>query len=478
MRRRTFLKMGSLAAIAPFNIGAVMRPAAGRKIRLAILGAGSRGRDLVANFCTEDVVAFCDPDPNYHVKMRERLARFYSREYAAKVAAFRTYDELLEKMGDSIDAVIVTLPNHHHARAGLMAMARGVHVYMEKPMALTIEEMRVLRDSARRNHVVTQVGTQCQSAEGTRRLVEYIQAGAIGQVREVWSFSDRLNAMFSRPPAAPPPKGMDWDAWCGPAPATDYYAPDENLIGNRLGMHPHDWHDWIGYGNGVLGNIGTHIVNPAYWALRLGEARPASVEAKVAKWGASGSFPWQSVVEWKYPARKGLDPVTIHWYDGIKDGVRADKDHLGRYGECLKREYQNLPPIVEELEKKYGQNLGALGSILVGEKGIMSIGLHGGALQFVPNKLQQAVGKVPKTLPRHKGVDHQKEFLRAIREPDVPANCNFDYAEPFAEMIELANLAARTGLKRLDWDGTHFTSDKSANALLKTTYRKGWELPS
>ena len=478
MRRRTFLKTGLAATLPLFNVGARTLPVTARKIRLAILGAGARGRALVPNLCHEDIVAFCDPDPSCHGSMRQQLARFYPGRDMTKVSGFSTYDELLEKMGSDVDAVVVTLPNHHHARAGLMAMARGLHVYMEKPMALTIEEMRLLRASARRNYVVTQVGTQCQSAEGTRRLVEYVQAGAIGQIHEVWSFSDRLNAMFSRPPAAPPPKGMDWDAWCGPAPVTDYYAPDENLLGNRLGMHPHDWHDWIGYGNGVLGNIGTHIVNPAYWALRLGEARPVSVEAKVARWGAPGSFPWQTVVEWTYPARNGLDPVTIHWYDGIREGVTPDKLHLGRYGECLKRDYQNLPPVVEELEKKYGQDLGALGSVLIGDKGVMSIGLHGGALQFVPNNLQKAVGKVPMTLPRRKGMDHQKEFLRAIREPDVPANCNFDYAEPFAEMIELANLAARAGLKRLDWDGTRLTNDEAANALLKTTCRKEWELPT
>ena len=132
----------------------------------------------------------------------------------------------------------------------------------------------------KRTGIVAQVGNHGHSEEGMRRLVEYIRAGTIGQVREVWSYDDRLNAMLYRPPKAELPKGMDWDSWCGPAPVCDYYAPTQD----HNGLHPHDWHDWIGYGNGSIGNMGTHIIDPVFWALDLGTVVPESVETKRAEW--------------------------------------------------------------------------------------------------------------------------------------------------------------------------------------------------
>ncbi|MDD3545581.1 MAG: hypothetical protein PHG96_09535, partial [Kiritimatiellae bacterium] len=123
-------------------------------------------------------------------------------------------------------------------------MAKGLHVYVEKPMALTIDEVRLMHAAQKKSGVATQVGNHGHSDEGMRRLVEYIHSGALGQIHDVWAFDDRLNAMMYRPPKSEPPNGMDWDAWCGPAPLCDYYAP----TADHNGMHPHDWHSWIGYG--------------------------------------------------------------------------------------------------------------------------------------------------------------------------------------------------------------------------------------
>ena len=324
----------------------------------------------------------------------------------------------------------------------------------------------------KKSGVATQVGNHGHSDEGMRRLVEYIQSGAIGQVHDVWAFDDRLNAMMVRPPKAEPPKGMDWDAWCGPAPVCDYYA----ATADHNGMHPHDWHGWIGYGNGAIGNMGTHILDPVFWALRLGEVHPASVEATELKWGVAGSWTWRNTIHWRFPARKGMDAMTLHWYDGVKDGIPYDRAHVNKTGICLKRDYQNLPPIIEELEKQHGQNLGCLGTVFVGETGVMAIGPHGDGLQFVPDTLRTKLPSPPKTIPREKGMNHQQDWLRAIRNPDRPAGCNFDYSAPLATTVLLGNVAARAGLKKLEWDGTAVTNDESANAFLKTTYRPGWEI--
>ena len=485
LNRSAFIRLAAGTGMASmFNIGCAgfgrsraRRIAAGEKIRLGLIGCGNRMGlrpcyGILNNLCGETIVCMAEPDESHWDKVRTVVKHHQPQTDVSKIVAFYDYREMLDKLGEELDAVVIATPNHHHATAAILAMSKGLHVFVEKPMALTIEEVDMMHAVARRYGVVTQVGNHGHSEEGMRRLVEYIQSGALGQIREVWAFDDRLNAMMCRPPSAPPPAGMDWDSWCGPAPVCDYYAPTED----HGGMHPHDWHSWIGYGNGSIGNMGTHILDPAFWALRLGEVAPASVEAKDVQWGAKGSWSCRTTLEWRFPARGDFDAVTLHWYDGVKDGITYDREHVDRIGVCRKRDYQNLPPIVEELEKKYGQNLGSLGTIYVGENGIMSIGPHGGGLQFVPNSLNKRLPKPPKTIPREKGMNHQVDWLRAIRNPDRPAGCNFEYSAPLAKTVLLGNVASLAGLKKLEWDGVRVTNDASANAFLKTTYRKGWEI--
>ena len=480
--RRDFVS--AAAALTAFNIGCAgfgtsraRRIAAGEKIRLGLIGCGGRmglsvNYGLVNNMCGEEIVCLCDPDPSRWDKVRAVVKAHRPDVDVSKIRAYCDYHEMLECEGDGIDAVVIATPNHHHAPAAILAMSKGLHVYVEKPMALTVEEVDLMLAASMRYGVVTQVGNHGHSAEGMRRLVEYIQSGALGQVRDVWAFDDRLNAMMYRPPAAPPPTGMDWNAWCGPAPVCDYYAPTKD----HHGLHPHDWHAWIGYGNGSIGNMGTHILDAAFWALRLGEVDPLAVEATDIQPGAEGSWSWRTTLRWDFPARKGMDAVALHWYDGVRDGIPYDREHVDRIGVCRKREYQNLPPIVEELERRYAQDLGNLGSIFVGEKGIMAIGQFGGGLQFVPNGLKKRLPKPPKTIPREKGLFHEIDWFRAIRNPERSCGCNFGYSAPLAKTVLLGNVAARVGLKRLAWDGPRITNDRAANAFLKTTYRKGWEI--
>jgi predicted dehydrogenase len=484
MKRRTFLNMGVMATSASlFHIGCVgfgrsraRQIADGAKIRIGAIGCGgrmcaSRNYGLLNNFCDEEIVCVCDPDPSRIERARKIVRERKSPEDAARITAYYDYREMLEKEGRRLDAVIISTPNHHHAIAAIMAMNMGLHVYVEKPMALTIEEVRLMHDVAKRNGVVTQVGNHGHSMEGMRRLVEYVEAGRFGQIRDVYCFDDRLNAMPYRPPASPAPKGMDWDLWCGPAPVCEYYAPTKD----HGGMHPHDWHSWVGYGNGSIGNMGTHIIDPVFWALHLGESHPESVIADEVLDGCEGSWSCRTTIRWRFPARKGFEGMTLHWYDGVKDGISYDSKHVDRIGCCLKREYQNLPPIVEEVEKKYGVELGALGALFVGEKGFVRIGPHGDALVFAPKDLYKS--KPPKTIPREKGLNHQTDWLRSIRNPDRPTGCNFDYSAPLAEIVLLGNVAGLAGKgKELLWNGDKIVNNESANVYLKTSYRTGWNL--
>ena len=476
--------MGLAACSLPvFNIGCAgfgmsraRRIAAGEKIRLGLIGCGGRmglnvKYGILNNLCDEEIVCLCDPDPSHWDMVRRVVKAHQPQTDVTRIAAYYDYRQMLEKEGSRIDAVVIATPNHHHALSALMAMAMGLHVYVEKPMALTIEEVRLMHAAAKRHGVVTQVGNHGHSEEGMRLLVEYVAAGQIGQIHDVYCYDDRLNAMRYRPPSVPPPDGMDWESWCGPAPLCGYYAPTED----HNGLHPHDWHSWIGYGNGAIGNMGTHIIDPVFWALRLGEVHPERIVATDLEWGCEGSWTWRNTIHWRFPARKGMDAVTLHWYDGVKDGIPYDRAHVNKIGCCLKREYQNLPPAVEEVERRYGVDLGALGALFVGEKGFIRIGPHGNALVFAPKELSKP--RPPKSIPREKGLNHQADWLRAIRNPARAAGCNFDYSAPLAETVLLGNVVARAGKGReLVWNGQEIVNDPAANAFLRTTYRSGWNL--
>ena len=267
MKRRDFLHLAAGAAL--FNIGTLRaaplakRIAQGAKIRVALIGCGGRMQTILEPLMSEDVVALADPDPQMIARTKAKMARMPNAGDISKVRVFADYRELYAKMGDEIDAVVIATPNHHHALAAVLAMRRGIHVFVEKPMASTVAEAQLMGRLAKETGVVTQVGNFGHSTKAMRICVDAIKKGVIGEVRDVWCYDDRLNSMLERPPAAPPPKGMDWDSWCGPAPVCDYYAPNED----HDGLHPHDWHSWIGYGNGSIGNMGTHIMDAAFWAL-------------------------------------------------------------------------------------------------------------------------------------------------------------------------------------------------------------------
>ena len=168
--------------------------------------------------------------------------------------------------------------------------------------------------------------------------------------------------------------------------------------------------------------------------------------------------------------------MTIHWWDGIKDGIPVDSEHQNKIGIATKREYQNLPPIVEELEKKYGLPLGQTGTIWIGEKGSLWLNEFGSSMQFLPHAIKKQIKKPEPWIPRVKG-SHVHEFFAAIRE-GRRANTDLRYGVPLVKTVLLGNVLAQTGLGKLEWNGTRVTNNEAANAFVKTTYRKGWELPT
>ena len=436
--RRSFVA-GAASAIAGFTIvpryvlgGAGFKPPS-EKLNIAAVGIGGMGKNNVEACKGENIVALCDVDWNFAGQT------FQDYPNAAKYKDFR---KMLEKQKD-IDAVIVATPDHTHATIALMAIKMGKHVYVQKPLTWSIDEARRLTEAAREAKIATQMGNQGHSSEEIRVLCELIQAGAIGDIREVHAWTDRpLWAQgVGRPKNKPwPPFELDWNLWLGPAPKRPY----------NPCYHPFAWRGWLDFGTGSLGDMGCHIMDHAFWALKLGH--PASVEAYVShrvvknweKVENKETYPDASIVRYEFPARGDLPPVKLTWYDG---GLK--------------------PPRPAELEKE--RNLPANGTIFIGDKGVIMDG------RLIPESKMKELPRPPKTIPRIAGT-HEQNWIDACK--GGPAACsNFEYSGPLTEVVLLGNIALRTA-SRLEWDGPNMkiTNIPEANQLLARNYRPGWTL--
>ena len=478
--RRDFLTRGAAAGAGFFTLAGLtptVSHAAAEKIRVAGIGVGGKGRsdiDQAANHA--DVVAICDIDDSAYGL--GGAAEALSKK-GQKPKHFTDYRKMLDAMGKSIDAVTVSTPDHTHAHASILAMRMGKHVYCQKPLTHSVYEARLMRTTAKEMKVATQMGNQGTAENGLRRAVEIIQAGILGQVKEVHVWTNRpiwpqgadailkvgaankvaaaaLHGKAADLALAKAPPHVHWDEFLGPA----QYRPYDPIY------HPFSWRGWWDYGTGALGDMACHTANMAFMALKLGY--PESVVAEDIAEVNPETYPTHARVAFQFPAREGMGPARFVWYEGQYRGQKL------------------LPP-----EKLFhGRRPVASGSLLVGEKGILySPNDYGASYEFLgegANDLAAAAKKVAQTLPRLTGEGRRggtddtmkREWAEAIR-TGKPATSNFDYAAMLTEAILLGNVAMRAGQgQKLQWDGPgmRFTNNTAANQYLKRDYRKGWEL--
>ncbi len=372
------------------------------------------------------------------------MDRKYAAETFTKYPTAKTYTDyrkMLEKE-KSIDAVIVATPDHTHAVIAMMAMKLGKHVYVQKPLTLTVYEARQLTEAARKYKVTTQMGNQGHSGEGARLMCEWIWDGAIGDVREVHAWTNRpiWPQGIARPKETPPvPRTLNWDIWLGPAPYRPYHPA----------YAPFKWRGWWDFGCGALGDMACHVIDPVFWALKLGY--PTSVEARSTEVNTE-TAPLASIVYYKFPARGNMPPVNLTWYDG---GL--------------------VPRRPEELEEGRRMGNGNSGVIFVGDKGKLMCNEYGDSPRLLPETRMQEYQRPPKTIPRIDG-SHEQDWIRACKGGE-PACSNFDYSGPLTETVVMGNLAIRVDGK-LDWDGKNMrvTNVEEANQYVHREYRKGWSL--
>ena len=469
INRRLFLKRAALSAGAMAASAAapnILRAAATPdKLNCVLIGCGWRGgqhlEELVAKN-NQNLVAIVDPSVPQQDVVKKWMEK--SGRPASKIKAFADYRKMFDKIGKQVDAVFIATPNHQHAVPALMAMKLGKHVYCEKPVCHNVAEARRLRQAAQQYKVVTQMGNQGHCMGGYRRLCEFIWGGVIGQVTETHSWTDRANGgVGPRPPASKPPAGMDWDLWIGPAPYRDFHED----------LHPHEWHGWYDFGNGSIGNLGCHVLDGAFWALKIDH--PTSVEAEEIRGGSDERYPTGSRIRWDIPARGGLAPAKMYWYEGLNKTTTAEPQGKTR---AAVGEARNWPPLLLELRKKYPDeelDRGDSGSLYVGEKGIIATKTYGDRMRLIPVEKMKEIVQPPQTLPRPK--DIMTDFVEACLSGKTESSAPFEYGARLTEFSLLGNLAQRAGQgKKLEWDGPKMqvSNHPELNQYLKRDYRKGW----
>lgn len=537
MTRRKFVAGTGGAALSAMIVprhvlGGVGYNAPSDTVNFALIGCGGQGKtdsgELVAG--GQNMVALCDVDFGYVDRevanltrqraggpgggggrpagapqmsaeqqaqmqraMEERQAQAVKLQEAYKNAKrYADFRKMLETQKD-IDAIVVATPDHLHATIAKTAMELGKHAYVEKPLTWSIQEARVLRETAARTKAITQMGNMGHSSEGAALICEWVQAGVLGPIKEVNVWTNRPLGYWPqgvpRPAKLPTqpeaggqgggfgtdwsarlvnrtlagamegnysvPEGLNWDLFLGPAPEVAYHPI----------YHPFNWRGWLDWGTGAIGDMAAHLIDHPYWALGL--TYPTSVEATFTPFGVDiknkpVSYPMGSHVVYHFPQRGGQPPVKLSWFDGGLMPARPD----------------NLPDDV--------QLDGGGGAILIGEKGILVHGTYGSNPKLYPQSLMEVAAKVPKTYFRVEKsgsgpmaqAKHRMNWINAIKGKEK-ATCPFEYASRLTETMLLGVVAMKTGQsKKLYYDGEkgQITNNAEANQHLQREYRKGWTL--
>ncbi len=442
--RRSFLCQTAVTASSLLVLRSsrlVLAAEANDKLNVAVIGAGGQGRGNLDNIAGlgERIVALCDVD-------RARAGDVYQKHPGAK--SFTDFRRMFDAVDREIDAVLVSTPDHTHAVAVVEAMRRGKHVYCEKPLTRTVREARVLRETALRQKVVTQMGNQGSAAGGLRRAVEMAWGGVLGEIREAHVWFDGGNSPLKRPEDRPSvPATLDWDLWLGPAEERPYHPS----------YLPGSWRGWRAFGSGIVGDFGCHTGNIMFRALRLEQlwsrvegkvSKPViiRIEAKPSEVDQEG-YPRAMRAELELPARGDLPAAKVFLYA------------------------KERPPI----ERMLGYPMAGWGDLLVGTKGsLYSDCPWNTRFVLLPEKEFAGFRGPAESLPRTNS--HHREWVEACKGRGKTFS-GFEIGGPLTELMQLANLATLVeGPLEYDVAAGRIRNSAVANQLLHRDYRQGWRL--
>jgi predicted dehydrogenase len=439
--RRRFLQTSAGAAASLNILSGFVRgqgTAANGKLNMAFVGAGGRANANISGCdqAGQNIYALCDVD-------KSRAGGSFGKYPDAKI--YTDWREMLEEEGDKIDAVVVSTPDHLHAVAAMAALKMGKHVYVEKPLTLSISEARALHAEAKKQGACTQMGNTGHAAEGARLTNEYIGSGSIGEISKIYCRTDRpiWPQDILRPKGEVAPETLNWDLWLGPAADKPYSSQ----------IAPFKWRGFLDYGTGALGDMGAHIIDHPVWALGLG--LPTKVRVEKADRNTPGAekdtHPSSCIIHYEFAATDSHGPVEIEWRDGKYEIPRPE----GTRG-----------------DKQMPKN----GCLYLGSEHNLMHGSHGGK----PEIIDAAHGKFqapPKTEERSPG--HYVEWVEAIQKGDPSrAKSNFDVAAPLTETLLLGVIGSVLGEgTELTWDAEAMTTGNAeADKWVRHSYREGWSL--
>jgi len=448
--RRSFLQKSAALGMGTLVIPHFLKASANGKVNIAVIGAGGRGWRNFTSFLnkehpelSENIVAFCDVCDT-------RAAAAY--EAFPEVPRFKDFRKMLDKMHKDIDAVIISTPDHTHFPAAMASMQMEKHVYMEKPLARNIWQLRTLSRAASHYKVIAQMGNQGHSTDGIRRVKEWVDAGVTGEVKEVFAWFNgpefREDGYFLKPNNYPPatspvPEGLDWDLWLGPAakiPYAKYY-------------HPRFWRGWYDFGCGELGDWACHTLDAPFWSLDLGS--PSVVEPEFSD---RNPMPEKfvtnsSVLRFEFPARGDKPPVIMKWFEGGKQPEN--------YQDWGMDELPNNGMIMIGSEKSIRTGGRPNDSRLVMAKEEWEA--------YQENMPEPVIPRVPDESPHH-------EWLNAIKGIGPMPVSDFYYASRLTEMALVGVLAQRFDTRiEFDAENMKITNHPELNRYVKEPVRKGWE---
>lgn len=423
--RRRFLHTAAAAGLAvPILAAQEKKLAANERLAVGVIGVAGQGAYNLGGVAGAgcEILALCDVDEKRAGKAREQFpkAQFH--------ADFR---KLLDQKG--LDAVVVATPDHTHATATVAALKAGLHVYCEKPLTHTVHEARVVAELAAKQKRVTQLGTQIHAGTNYRRVVELIQSGAIGPVKEAHVWCGKSWGGGERPKDTPPvPEGLHFDLWLGPAPQRPYHAA----------YVPFNWRAWWDFGGGTLADMACHYTDLPFWALKLRHPTKVSAEGPPAHPETAAKA---LVVTYEFPARDTLPPVKLVWYDGGKRPPHFAEGKLPKWGD---------------------------GVLFVGEKGMLLADYSNRKL--LPEKDFEGFTAPNPTIAN--SIGHHKEWVEACKSGGA-TTCNFDYSGALTETVLLGNVAYRLG-KPITWDAKELKAvgEPAADKLIRKEYRQPWTL--
>jgi len=438
--RRSFVRTSAITTAGMMAMPHLAACKANNKLNIAVIGMGGRGEKNWEACLEENIVALCDVDDNMAAKGFSLLP---------EARRFRDFRVMFDQMEKEIDAVIISTPNHTHFAATMTAMQLGKHVYVEKPLAHDIWQLRTLKKAAHYYKVVTQMGNQGHATNGIRSIKEWYEAGLLGEVTEVLAWFSGPNfapgRYFKKPEQYPPqgepvPDTLDWDLWLGQAADTPYNSC----------YHPRLWRGWYPFGNGLIGDWACHTLDGPFWALDPG--MPFVAEAELRTPSPNDFIPDQSIIRLDFLASAKRPSLSFKWMEG---GL--------------------LPEIRPEW---HVDTLPGTGMIMVGDKRSLITGGRPDevGLLISDQERESIVSKLPeKTIPRVEG-GPQQEWIRAIKDRGPTPGSNFDYAADLTEIILLGALAQRTD-SRIEYDADRMkvTNLRDFDHYIKEPVREGWD---